>query len=130
MAASLTDIKKAEKKVMAVMHKLAKTPNSDYDAVADAIEGWAKKRTASNFSKAVKLVVPYVEDVTEEMESDSKDLMFTDTDIVNIAEVVVETHAKHMNESVDIEEDQQFKLGLEIKESLKQSLMKKAKFLS
>jgi hypothetical protein len=127
MSANLADIKNAQKKVMAAMHKLGKNPNGDYNAVADAIEAWNKKKTQPNFSKAIRLVIPYVEDVVEEMESASRDLMFTDSDIVDIAEVVVETHAKHMSESAD---DREFELGLMKKESLKESLMKKAKFLS
>ena len=130
--ANSTFVRKAQKMAMDTLHGMAKKPNRHYEAVADAIERWSGKRTSANFNAAVKQVVPYAEDAVEEIEMKNTDVMFSDSQIVDIAEIVVETHAKHMNESSDcgcgdglpdLSEDTQYQKGMKIKKSLVRGLM-------
>lgn len=131
-SASSIFVQKAKKMAMKALHDMAKKPNRDYEAVVDAIERWSEKRTGANFSAAVKQVVPYVEDAVEEIEMKNKDVMFSDSQIVDIAEIVVETHAKHMNEEKDcgcgdglpdLSEDAEYLKGVKIKKNLVRGLM-------
>jgi hypothetical protein len=134
MNAGILEIKKATKAVMKELHSMAKKPNRDYEAIADAIEAWLKNKTRANFSKAARLVVPYVEDVVEDMEMRDKELSFSDTQITDIAETVVEDHAKHMNESADcgcgdgmtdLSEDADYIASQKTKTSLVRGLMER-----
>jgi hypothetical protein len=75
----------------------------------------------------IERVVPYVEDVVDMFEKKNRDMLVSDTDILGIAkEVADELISRHKTQK----EDHQFELGLMKKESLKESLLSKVKFLN
>lgn len=90
------------KKTMESLHALAKKNNTDYENIVQALKHAkaAKGKTSGKFDpwEAAELIVPYVEDHVEKVEGNGKAGLFTDTQILDIAYEVAETHAKHLDE--------------------------------
>lgn len=106
--------------------------NSDYSKIFQAMRKYPRGGT----EYIASLLVPYVEDVVEEMEKSDKELMFSDTDITYAAEAAAEimgdqvkqAYSSYQKEETNMEEeteDAAFEEGMQLKAQLKESLMKK-----
>lgn len=111
--------------------------NSDYAKIFQAL----KKYPRGGTDYIATLLVPYVEDVVEEMEKSDKELMFSDTDITYAAETaaeimgdrVMQAYSSYQKEETnkdcgcnDAKEEQEFMFAMKKKDRLKESLMAKA----
>lgn len=111
--------------------------NSDYAKIFQAL----KKYPRGGTDYIATLLVPYVEDVVEEMEKSDKELMFSDTDITYAAETaaeimgdrVMQAYSSYQKEETnkdcgcsDAKEEQEFMFAMKKKAKLKESLMAKA----
>jgi len=129
-SASMGMIRKAVSAVNKNLMHLNKHPNGDYENLLDALK-------KGNDKKFISLMVPYVEDVIDEIESSDNSGIFTDSDIVDVADEVADRHMRALglldesncgcsNDSKDMEEDQEFMFAMKRKKKLKESLMAKA----
>lgn len=83
--------------------------NSDYAKIFQAL----KKYPRGGTDYIATLLVPYVEDVVEEMEKSDKELMFSDTDITYAAETaaeimgdrVMQAYSSYQKEETNMEEE-------------------------
>lgn len=116
--------------------------NSDYAKIFQAL----KKYPRGGTDYIATLLVPYVEDVVEEMEKSDKELMFSDTDITYAAETaaeimgdrVMQAYSSYQKEETNMaeakgcgcdseaNEEQEFMFAMKRKQKLKESLMAKA----
>lgn len=120
--------------------------NSDYAKIFQAL----KKYPRGGTDYIATLLVPYVEDVVDEMEKSDKELMFSDTDITYAAETSAEimgdrvkqayssyqkeetkmqAEAKDCGCNAEANEEQEFMFAMKKKDKLKESLISKVKFL-
>lgn len=129
-SASMNMIRKAVSAVNGKLMHLNKHPNGDYENLLDALK-------KGNDKKFISMIVPYVEDVVDEIEASDSSGIFTDSDIVDVADEVADRHMRALglldesncgcsNNSKDMEEDQEFMFAIKRKNKLKESLMAKA----
>ena len=126
-SANMNMIRKAVKAVNNKLMHLNKHPNGDYEKLLDALK-------SGNSKKFIPLLVPYVEDVIDGIEASDSSGLFTDSDIVDVADEVGDRHlratglldeAKNCGCS-DTKEEQEFMFAIKRKNKLQESLMVKA----
>ena len=92
------DMSKATKKVFKnIYDNVATRKNSDYEKIAKSFKNYPR-----SLDYSTQLIVPYVEDVVEDIESKDETVSFTDTDIVEIANDVAEMIGDRMTQSGQI----------------------------
>jgi len=99
--------------------------NSDYSKIFQAL----KKYPRGGTDYIASLLVPYVEDVVDEMEKKDRELMFSDTDITFAADLAAEIMGDRVKQAYSTyqkeeTEDSLFEKGMQLKTELKESLMK------
>ena len=80
-SANMNMIRKAVKAVNNKLMHLNKHPNGDYEKLLDALK-------SGNSKKFIPLLVPYVEDVIDGIEASDSSGLFTDSDIVDVADKI------------------------------------------
>lgn len=127
-SASMGMMRKAVGAVNNTLMHLNKHPNRDYENLLDALK-------TGNGKKFLPLLVPYVEDVIDEIEAKDNSGIFTDSDIMDVADEVADRHmraidmldeAKSCGCDADANEEQEFMFAMKKKNKLKESLMAKA----
>ena len=127
-SASMGMMRKAVAAVSKNLMDLNKRPNGDYENLLDAIK-------SGNSKKFISMLVPYVEDVIDEIEAKDSSGIFTDSDIVDVADEVADRHmralglldeAKDCGCDAEANEEQEFMFAMKRKNKLKESLMAKA----
>ena len=126
-SASMTMMRKAVGAVNNTLMHLNKHPNGDYENLLDALK-------SRNSKKFIPMLVPYVEDVIDEIEASDSSGIFTDSDIMDVADEVADRHMRAiglLDEAKDCgcsdtKEEQEFMFAIKRKNKLKESLMAKA----
>lgn len=86
-SASMTMMRKAVGAVNNKLMYLNKHPNGDYENLLAALK-------SGNGKKFIPMLVPYVEDVIDEIEGSDSSGIFTDSDIVDVADEVADRHMR------------------------------------
>jgi glutamine synthetase type III len=123
----MTMMRKAVGAVNNTLMHLNKHPNGDYENLLDALK-------SRNSKKFIPMLVPYVEDVIDEIEASDSSGIFTDSDIMDVADEVADRHMRAiglLDEAKDCgcsdtKEEQEFMFAIKRKNKLKESLMAKA----
>lgn len=97
--------------------------NSDYAKIFQAL----KKYPRGGTDHIATLLVPYVEDVVEEMEKSDKELMFSDTDITYAAETAAEIMGDRAKQAYSSYQKEETNMKEEILEGVGAYTLKKTK---
>lgn len=97
--------------------------NSDYSKIFQAMRKYPRGGT----DYIASLLVPYVEDVVEEMEKSDKELMFSDTDITYAAEAAAEIMGDQVKQAYSSYQKEETNMEEEILEGVGAYTLKKTK---
>lgn len=97
--------------------------NSDYAKIFQAL----KKYPRGGTDHIATLLVPYVEDVVDEMEKSDKELMFSDTDITYAAETAAEIMGDRAKQAYSSYQKEETNMDEEILEGVGAYTLKKTK---
>lgn len=86
-SASMGMMRKAVAAVNDTLMRLNKRPNGDYENLLAALK-------SKNSKKFIPMLVPYVEDVIDGIEAKDNSGIFTDSDIVDVADEVADRHMR------------------------------------
>lgn len=86
-SASMGMMRKAVAAVNDTLMRLNKRPNGDYENLLAALK-------SKNSKKFIPMLVPYVEDVIDAIEAKDNSGIFTDSDIVDVADEVADRHLR------------------------------------
>lgn len=86
-SASMNMMRKAVSGVNDTLMRLNKRPNGDYENLLTALK-------SGNSKKFIPMLVPYVEDVIDGIEAKDNSGIFTDSDIVDVADEVADRHMR------------------------------------
>lgn len=86
-SASMGMMRKAVAAVNDTLMRLNKRPNGDYENLLAALK-------SKNSKKFIPMLVPYVEDVIDAIEAKDNSGIFTDSDIVDVADEVADRHMR------------------------------------